>query len=163
LNEKLHLIDTISYDDLYTEEYKDKKLYIIIREPLSNLIGAINVNLLLNLPVNKILEKILKNNDGHFNISRYKTLYFYHMYNENVTFVHLNDLNNFLEHIINIKPEELTTKQNHRTEILKSKEDIINEEPYLWSLMENHLISEIEYYRKLTKCPNYYIPRKRLI
>lgn len=156
LDEKLTYTGELNYVDLFTnEKYKDKPLYIIFRNPKDNLIGAINVALGYTPTLKETMENMLLNEDSHFNTNRFQMLNLYSKFNPNVTFVELNYLNNFLEHIVKISP---FTKNNHRTDITVTEEDIINQEPYLWGLLEVIMRPEISLYHPLTRGKNTYIP-----
>jgi hypothetical protein len=80
-----------------------------------------------------------------------------------VVFVNLEHLNNFLEYVKKIPEHKLISNHNHRTQIIKTRKEIIIEEPYLWSLLDKVLNSEYEYYIKIIKSKNRYIPHKSLI
>ena len=163
LDEKLTFTDELTYEDLFTnEKYKDKPLYIIIRNPKDNLIGAINVSLRYDPTptLKETMENMLLNEDPHFNTNRFEMLNLYSKFNPNVTFVELNNLNNFLEHIVKISP---FIKNNHRTHITVTEEDIINQEPYLWGLLKVIMKPEIHLYHVLRSGKNIYILRKSLI
>jgi len=163
LDENLTFTGELTYEDLFTnEKYKDKPLYIVIRNPKDNLIGAINVSLKYhNTPTLKeTMENILLNRDVHFNTHRFQMLNLYCKFNPNVTFVELNNLNDFLENIVKITP---FTKRNHRTDILVTEEDIIDQEPYLWSLLKRLIRLETILYDKLVIGKNIYIQRRTLI
>ena len=163
LDEKLTFTDELTYEDLFTnEKYKDKPLYIIIRNPKDNLIGAINVSLRYDPTptLKETMENMLLNEDPHFNTNRFEMLNLYSKFNPNVTFVELNYLNNFLEHIVKISP---FTKNNRRTHITVTEEDIINQEPYLWGLLKVIMKPEIHLYHVLRSGKNVYIPIQSLI
>ena len=163
LDEKLTFTDELTYEDLFTnEKYKDKPLYIIIRNPKDNLIGAINVSLRYDPTptLKETMENMLLNEDPHFNTNRFEMLNLYSKFNPNVTFVELNNLNNFLEHIVKISP---FIKNNHRTHITVTEEDIINQEPYLWGLLKVIMRPEIYLYHVLRSGKNVYIPIQSLI
>ena len=144
------------------EKYKDKSFYIIIRNPKDNLISAINVSLgyEYNPTLKQTMEDILLNKDVHFNTNRFQMLNLYCKFNPNVTFVELIHLNNFLEHIIGVRT---FTKNNHRTYITVTEKDIINQEPYLWGLLNIIMKPEIHLYHVLRSGKNIYIPRRTLI
>jgi len=163
LDEKLTFTGELTYVDLFTnEKYKDKPLYIIMRNPKDNLIGAINVSLRYDPTptLKETMENMLLNIDPHFNTNRFQMLNLYCKFNPNVTFVELIHLNNFLEHIIGVRT---FTKNNHRTYITVTEKDIINQEPYLWGLLNIIMKPEIHLYHVLRSGKNIYIPRRTLI
>jgi hypothetical protein len=163
LGERLTLTDELTYEDLFTnEKYKDKPLYIIIRNPKDNLISAINVSLRYDPTptLKETMENMLLNEDPHFNTNRFQMLNLYSKFNPNLTFVELIYLNNFLEHIIDVRT---FTKTNHRTDIMVTEKDIIDQEPYLWGLLNIIMKPEINLYHILRSGKNIYIPIKTLI
>ena len=107
LQEKLTFTKDLTFYDLFTDiDYRDKPLHIIIRSPKDSLIGAINVNLekasekgVGNLK--EIMERILVDEDSHFNTNRFEMLHAYSKLNLNVIFVELINLNGFFS--LNIK------------------------------------------------------------
>jgi hypothetical protein len=156
LDEKLTFTGELTYVDLFTnEKYKDKPLYIIMRNPKDNLIGAINVSLRYDPTptLKETMENMLLNEDAHFNTNRFQMLSLYGKFNPNVTFVELNNLNNFLENIVKISP---FTKTNHRTDITVTEKDIIDQEPYLWGLLNIIMKPEIRLYYELRRGKNVY-------
>jgi hypothetical protein len=163
LNEKLKFSGTLSYEDLYAEEYRDKVLYIIVRNPKDNLIGSINVNLVNLDSLKNVMEIMITNQDAHFNTNRLNMLYSYSKFNKNIMFVDLKYLNNFLENVINIPEKYLLSTTNHRTTIIKTQSKIETEEPYLWGLLNKVLNSEYDYYNKIIKSNLSYIPCRKLI
>jgi hypothetical protein len=125
-------------------------------------LGAINVSLryIPNPTLKETMENMLLNRDGHFNTNRFEMLSLYSKFNPNITFVELKNLNDFLENILKISP---FTKKNHRTDILVTEKDIINQEPYLWGLLKLIISPECHKYDVLTDGKNVYIPKQRLI
>ena len=163
LGERLTLTDELTYEDLFTnEKYKDKPLYIIIRNPKDNLISAINVSLryVPNPTLKETMENTLLNLNPHFNTNRFEMLSLYNKFNPNITFVELKNLNDFLENVIKIP---LSTNMNHKTDILVTEKDIINQEPYLWGLLKLIIGPESHIYDVLIDGKNNYIPKQRLI
>jgi hypothetical protein len=163
LDEKLTLTGRLTYEDLFTnEKYKDKPLYIVIRDPKDNLIGAINVILRYELlpTLKETMENVLLNRDVHFQTNRFQMLSLYNKFNPNVTFVELKNLNDFLENIVKVS---IFTKRNHRTDILVTEEDMNNQEPYLWSLFKRIIRLETSLYDELINGKNIYVPRPKLL
>ena len=160
LKEKLTFTKDLTFDDLFTDkDYRDKPLHIIIRSPKDSLIGAINVNLekegVGNLK--EIMERILVDEDSHFNTNRFEMLYMYSKLNLNVRFVELKNLNSFLENSIKIPPSKLSIDEKHKTKIFVTEEDIMIQEPYLWKLFLRILIKETHLYEILINGKNIYV------
>ena len=167
LTEVFGTYEKLTYDDLFIDEkYRDKPLYIVIRNPKNNLIKAINVGLNYeNKPtLQETMENILLNKDVHFNTNRFQMLTLYNKLNKNITFVELCDLSNFLEKVVKIPPSKLQVNQNiHKTVLFYTENEIINEKPYLWNLFERILMYELNLYEEFLGGKNIYTPPRNLI
>ena len=169
LQEKLTFTKNLTFYDLFTDiDYRDKPLHIIIRSPKDSLIGAINVNLERALKegvgnLKEIMERILMDEDSHFNTNRFEMLYMYSKLNLNVIFVELINLNGFLENSVKIYPSNLTIKEKHKTKIFVTEEDIITQEPYLWGLFLRILAKETQIYDILINSKNIYVVPPKII
>lgn len=170
LQEKLTFTKDLTFYDLLTDvDYQDKPLHIIIRSPKDSLIGAINVNLEKALEegvgnLKEIMERILVDEDSHFNTNRFEMLYMYSKLNLNVRFVELKNLNSFLENSIKIPPSKLSIDEKHKTKIFLTEEDIMIQEPYLWGLFLHILSKETRLYDEiLINGKNIYVVPPKLI
>jgi hypothetical protein len=169
LQEKLTFTKDLTFDDLFTDkDYRDKPLHIIIRSPKDSLIGAINVNLENALKervgnLKEIMERILVDEDSHFNTNRFEMLYTYSKLNLNVRFVELKNLNSFLENFVKIPPSKLSIDKKHKTKIFVTEEDIITQEPYLWGLFLRILEKETQKYDILINSKNIYVVPPKFI
>ena len=167
LTEKSTSIDNITMDHLFTDEkYINKPFYIVIRNPKDNLISAINEILRYDPTptLKQTMEDILLNKDVHFNTNRFQMLSLYNKFNNNITFVELNNLSNFLENIVGLPSSDLTIDQSyHRTHIVMTENDVINKEPYLWKLFTTILEQETHLYNELINGKNVYQPKGNLI
>ena len=166
LTEKSTSIDNITMDHLFTDEkYINKPFYIVIRNPKDNLISAINEILRYDPTptLKQTMEDILLNKDIHFNTNRFQMLSLYNKFNNNITFVELNNLSNFLEKIGGYHPSNLIIKKSHGTDIVMTENDVINKEPYLWKLFTTILEQETHLYNELINGKNVYQPKGNLI
>jgi hypothetical protein len=138
--------DIINFYELFNYEIK----YIIIRDPVSYFISAVNESLRYEEPLKKILESFITGINSDWSPNNYKLIELYVLLNPNKTIVLLENLTDFLKHEIKIEP--VVFSDHHKTQKLYDMETLQNEEPYLISLILKILeLEKISYQYILTE------------
>jgi len=135
--------------------------YIVIRDPESHFISAVNETLKYEESLKRNLESILIGNNVHWNSNHYRLIELYTLLHPNKTIVKLENLMNFLEHELKIKLVPFTIE--HKTKKLYDMNKLKKEEPYLIGLFKEILHFEKESYRHILLNNKVYEPKKSLI
>jgi hypothetical protein len=146
--------------DFY-ELFKSETDYVILRDPLSYFVSAANETLKYEDNFKGNLESLLFGNNVHYNINHYRLLELYLKLNPNKTIILLENLMNFLEHEMKIKPTPFTV--DYKTVKIYNIVKIKEEEPYLTNLLLKNLDFEIYSYYNILNDNNVYKPKKSLI
>jgi hypothetical protein len=152
-NENIH----INFYNLFKSEID----YIILRDPLSHLISAINETLKYEDNLKNNLESLLFGNNIHYNINHYRLLELYTKLKPNKTIILLENLSNFLQ--LEKKIKKIPSTVNYKTVKIYDIEKIKEEEPYLINLLLKNLYFEISSYKNILNDNNVYKPKKTLI
>jgi hypothetical protein len=147
----------INFNELFISEIN----YIIIRDPESHFISAVNETLKYEESLKRNLESILIGANVHWNSNHYRLIEIYTLLHPNKTIVKLENLMSFLEHELKIKPPPFTTE--HKTNKLYNMNKLKEEEPYLIGLFKQFLNFEKESYYRILLNNKVYEPKKSLI
>ena len=147
----------IDFYELFNEDIK----FIIVRDPKSHLISAINETIKYEENLKKNLESLLVGNNIHWNPNHYRLLELYIKLNPDKTIVKLEDLNNFLEFEMKIKLAPFTV--DFKTVKIYDLEKIKEEEPYLTDLILRNLEFESYSYNNILNDNYVYRPQKKII
>ena len=146
--------------DFY-ELFKSETDYIVLRDPLSHFVSAVNETLKYEDTLKSNLESFLFGNNVHYNVNHYRLIELYLKLNPNKTIILLENLMNFLEFEMKIKPAPFTVE--YKTVKIYDITKIKEEEPYLADLFLKNLDFEINSYYNMLKDNNVYKPKKTLI
>jgi hypothetical protein len=145
----------------FYELFKSEVDYVVMRDPLSHLVSAVNETLKYEDSLKKNLESLIFGNNVHYNINHYRLFELYLSLNTNKTIILLENLSNFLEFEMKVKMAPLGI--DYKTIKLHDIEKLKEEEPYLTNLLLDNLVFEIYSYDNIIRNNNLYKPKKSLI
>ena len=145
----------------FYELFNSETDYVVLKDPLSHFISAVNETLKYEDNLKNNLESLLFGNNVHYNINHYRLLELYLNLNPNKTVILLENLTNFLQFEMKIKVLPFTV--DYKTVKVYNVEKLKEEEPYLTNLLLNNLNFEIYSYDNILKNNNLYKPKKSLI
>jgi hypothetical protein len=146
--------------DFY-ELFKSETDYVVLRDPLSHLVSAVNETLKYEDSLKKNLESLIFGNNIHYNINHYRLLELYLRLNPNKTIILLENLSNFLEFEMKVKMAPLGI--DYKTVKVYDIKKLKKEEPYLINLLLDNLVFETYSYDNIIRNNNIYKPKKTLI
>ena len=157
------IYDNINEDNHinFYELFKSETEYVILRDPLSHFVSAVNETIKYEDNLKDNLESLMVNNNAHYNMNHYRLLKLYLKLNSGKTIILLENLTNFLEFEMKIKPVPFTV--DYKTVKIYDIAKIKEEEPYLTDLLLKNLHFEINAYYNILEDNNVYKPKKSLI
>ena len=135
--------------------------YIVLRDPESHFISAVNETLKYEESLKTNLESILIGTNVHWNPNHYRLIELYTLLHPNKTIIKLENLMNFLEHELKIKPPQFTN--DYKTIKLYNMDKLKEDEPYLTNLILEILQFEKQSYYHILSDNKVYKPKKNII